>query len=121
MSGDSLSRSWGWSEARLSRGVAEGLGGANFGGELLLLFAQRAEVALHLQAVPELGRLAEKRSEADGHDGGDGAVPKDDLVDRAGRNADGAGHGILGNPHRSEVFLQQNFTGCDGRVHGYNA
>jgi len=50
--------------------VAEGLGGANFGGELLLLFAQRAEVALHLQAVPELGRLAEKRSEADGKSNG---------------------------------------------------
>lgn len=101
--------------------MAEGLGGANFGGELLLLFAQRAEVALHLQAVPELGGLAEEGSEADGHDGRDRTLAEDNLVDRAGRNADGAGHGILGNSHRSEVFLQQDFTGRDGRVHGYNA
>ncbi len=53
------------------RGVAEALGGTDFGGELFLFFAQRAKITLDLQAVPELGRLAEEGSEADGHDGGD--------------------------------------------------
>lgn len=100
--------------------MTEALGGADFGGELLALFAQGAEVTFDLQAVPELGRLVEERTEADGHDGGDRAVAEDDLVDRAGRHADGAGHGVLGNPHGGEVFLKQDFAGCDGRVHAYD-
>jgi len=37
------------------------VGGADLGGELLSLFAQRAKITLDLQAVPELGCLAEKR------------------------------------------------------------
>ena len=100
--------------------MAEALGGADFGGELLLLFAQRPEVALNLQPVPELGGLAEEGSEPDGHDGGDGTVAQHDLVDRAGRNTDGAGDGVLRNPHRGAVFLEQDFTGGDGWVHGYD-
>jgi hypothetical protein len=47
-------------------------------------------------------------------------VPQHDLVERAGCDADGAGRGVLGNPHRSEVFRKQDFAGCDGRVHGYD-
>ena len=70
--------------------------------------------------MPELRRLAEEGAEADGPDGSDRTVAEDDLVDRAGCHPDGAGHGVLGNPHRGEVFLEQNFAGCDGRVHGYD-
>ena len=80
--------------------MTEGLGGADFGGELLLLFADGAEVALDLQAGPELRCLAEKGSEADGHDRSDGSVPQHDLIDRAGRHADGAGRGVLRGPSR---------------------
>ena len=94
------------------RGAAEALGGTDFGGELLLLFAQGSKITLDLQPVPELRRLAEKGPEADGHDRSDGSVPQDDLVDRAGCYADGAGRGVLGNPHRIEVFLEQDFAGC---------
>ena len=36
-----------------------------------LLFAPGAKITTDVQAVPELGRLAEEGSEADGHDGGD--------------------------------------------------
>ena len=100
--------------------MAEALGGADFGGELLLLFTERPEVALNLEAVPELGVLAEEGAEADGHDGGDGTVAQHDLVDRAGRNTHGAGHGVLRNPHRGEIFLKQDFAGGDGWVHGYD-
>ena len=103
-----------------SRGVTEGLGGTDFGGELLLLFAQGSKITLDLQPVPELWRLTEKGPEADGHDRSDGSVPQHDLVNRAGCDADGAGHGVLGNSHRSEVFLEQNFARRDGRVHGYD-
>ena len=100
--------------------MAEGAGGADFGGELFSFFPQGTEVAFDLQAMPELGSLAEKGSETDGHDRSDRAVAEDDLVDRAGRHADGAGHGVLRNPHRGEVFLEQDFSGCDGRVHAYD-
>jgi hypothetical protein len=62
--------------------------------------------------VPELRRLTEKGPEADGHDRSDRSVPKHDLVDRAGCDADGAGHGVLGNSHRIEVFLKKDFAGC---------
>ena len=70
--------------------------------------------------MPELGALAEEGAEADGHDRRDRAVAEDDLVDRARRDADGAGHGVLGNTHRDEVFLEQDFTRCNRRVHGHN-
>ena len=96
------------------------MGGADFGGELFLLFAQGAEITLDLQAMPKLGGLAEEGSEADGHYRRDRAVAQHDLVDCAGCHTDGTGHGVLGNPHRSEIFLQQDFTGCDGRVHAYD-
>ena len=70
--------------------------------------------------MPELGRLAEEGAEADRHDGRDRAVAEDDLVDRAGRHGDGAGHGVLGNAHRGEVCLEQDFAGSDGRLHDYD-
>jgi hypothetical protein len=57
--------------------------------------------------------LAEEGAEADGHDGRNRAVAEDDLVDRARCHANGASHGVLGNPHRGEVFLQQDFAGCE--------
>ena len=101
--------------------MAEGAGGADFSGEFFLLFTQGSKITLNLQAMPELGSLAEKGSEADGHDGSDRAVAEDDLVDRAGCHPDGAGHGVLGNPHRGEIFLEQDFSGCDGWVHAYDA
>jgi hypothetical protein len=85
----------------------------------LLAFAgQGAEVAFHLDAVPEGVGLAEEDAEADGHGRCDGAFAEDDLVDRAGRDADGTGHGVLGDAHGLEVFLQQNFAGSYGRFHG---
>ena len=95
--------------------------GSNPSRKALLLLRQRAKVALDLHAVPELRRLVEEGAKADGHDGRDRPMPEHNLVDRTGSHADGAGHGVLGNPHRREVFLQQDFTGSDGRVPGHNA
>jgi len=89
-------------------------------GEFLLVFGQSAEVTLDLNTMPELRGLAEKCSETDGHSGRDGTAGVDDLVDRTGRDADGAGHGILGNPHGNQVFLQKDFAWCDEWAHGYN-
>lgn len=42
-------------------------GGADFGGEALLLFSQGAEVALDVDAVPEFERLGEEGAEANGN------------------------------------------------------
>lgn len=89
-------------------------------GELLRLAGEGAEVALDLQAMPELGRLAKEGTEADGHGGGDRALAEHDFVDRAWRHTDGPGHGILGNAHRRQVLLEQDFPGCDRLGHGYN-
>ena len=44
----------------------------------------------------------------------------DDFVDRPGGDTDGAGHGILRNTHRREVFLEEDFAGGYGWLHGYN-
>jgi len=104
----------------VSRGATEALSGANFCGELFVFFAKGPEIALDLQPVPELGGLAEEGTEADGHDGSNRSVAEHDLVDRARGDSDSAGHGVLRNSHRREVFLEQDFTGCNRRVHGYN-
>ena len=101
--------------------MAKTLCGADFCSGLLLLFAQGPKITLDLQPVPELRGLAEKGAEAKRHDRRDRTVAEDDLVDRTRCHADGAGHGVLGNRHRSEVFLQQDFAGCDGRVLGCDA
>ena len=90
------------------------------GGELLVVFGQGAEVALDLDAVPEFRGLAEEGSEADGHGWRDGTAGVDDLVNRTGSDADGAGHGILGNSHGNQVLFQKDLAGCDGWIHGYN-
>ena len=97
--------------------MAEALGGADFGGELFLLFAQGAEITLDLQAVPELRGLAEERAKADRHRGGDGPFAQHDLVDCPGGHADGPGHGILGEAHGGQILLQQDFSGCDRWIH----
>jgi len=99
------------------RGTGNSHGGLDVGGEFFPVFGKGAEVTLDLDAVPEFRRLAEEGSEADGHGGGDGAAGVDDLVDGAGGDADGTGHGILGDAHGKEVFLKKNFAGCDGSVH----
>ena len=90
------------------------------GGELLVVFGQGTEVALDLDAVPEFRGLAEEDSKADGHGGRDGTAGVDNLVDGTGRDADGAGHGVLGDAHGNQVLLQEDLAGCDGWIHGYN-
>ena len=40
-----------------------------------------------------------------------------DFVDRPGGDTDGAGHGILRNTHRREVFFEENFAGDYGWLH----
>ena len=87
------------------------------GGEAFAVFGQRAEVAFHLEAIPEVFGLPEEGAEADRHGRGDRAAAEDDFVDGARRHIDGAGHGILRDSHGFEVFLQQDFSGRDGRVH----
>lgn len=76
-------------------GVCEFGGGADFAGESPLLFRQGAEVALNLDAVPELGGLAEEGAEADRHGRGDGAFAEHDLVDGSWSHTDAAGYGVL--------------------------
>lgn len=94
--------------------------GLDAGDEFLALAGEGAEVAFHLDAVPEGVGLAEKDTEADGHGWGDGALAEHDLVDCPWRHADGAGHGILRDAHGLEIFLQQDLAGSDGSVHGCN-
>lgn len=98
-------------------GAGDGHGRLDVGGELLLVLGEGAEVTLDLDAVPEFGGLAEECSEADGHGGRDRAAGVNDLVDGARGDADGAGHGVLGDAHGIEVFFQKNFAGCDGWIH----
>ena len=87
----------------------------------MLAFAGKgAEVAFHLDAVPEGVGLAEKNAEADRHCRSDGPLVKHDLVDRPRRHADGAGHGVLRDAHGLEIVLQQDFAGGDGHFYGYN-
>lgn len=102
----------------LSRGGGDREGGLNAGDELVALIGEGAEVAFHLDAVPEGVGLAEEDAEADRHGRSDGAFAEHDLVDRPRRHADGAGHGVLGDAHGLKVFLQQDFTGGDGSFHG---
>jgi len=66
-------------------------GRADFGGELLLLFSQDAEITLDLKPVPKLGRLTKEGTKADGHRRGNGALAEHDFVDRSGRHAEGSG------------------------------
>jgi len=100
-----------------SGSAGDGQSWLDVGGELLLVLGKGAEVAFDLDAVPEFSGLAEESPEADGHGGGDGAAGVDDLVDCARGDADGAGHGVLGDAHGNEVFLQKDFAGCDGWIH----
>jgi len=73
--------------------------GLNFGGELFAFPSQGAEIALDLEAVPELGGLLKKCSEADRHGRRDGPATQYDFVDRPRRDADGPGHGVLRYAH----------------------
>ncbi|SVC94848.1 uncharacterized protein METZ01_LOCUS347702 [marine metagenome] len=99
----------------------QGGGGLYVGGEFFAVLGEGPKVAFDLEAVPKVLGLTKEDAEADGHGGSDGAPAKDDFVDGAGSDADGAGHGVLGNAHGAEVFLQKNFSGCDWWVHDYNA
>ena len=78
---------------------------------------QLARIAFKLESMPEFIRLAEKGGETNRHGRCNRPPAMNDFVDRAWRDADGVGHGVLRNPHRFEVFLQKNFTGCNGRIH----
>ena len=101
-------------------GVNQINGGRDGSSELAALSGEGAEVALDLEAMPEVLGLAEKGAEADGHGWGDGALAKDDFIDGARRNADGACHGVLGDAHGEEVLLKKDFAGCNWRFNGYN-
>ena len=76
-----------------------------------------AKVALHLKSVPELVRLAEKGAEANRHGRRNRPPAMYNLIDGARSNPYRAAHGVLGNPHRLEVFLKQNFTWCNRSAH----
>jgi len=94
-------------------GCDEFRGGPDCGGEAFAVFCQRTEVAFHLETIPEALGLPEESPEANRHGRSDRASSEDYLVDRTGRNPDRTGHRILGNPHGLEIFLQQDFAGCD--------
>ena len=96
-----------------SSGVRERLRGGDSGDELAALLGQGAEITLDLKPLPKALGLAEERSKTNGHGRGDGALAEENLIDGAWRHLDGAGHGVLGNPHGIEIFLQQDFSGCD--------
>ena len=70
-------------------------GGFDAFGERATLLGEGSEIAPDLNAVPEGVCLAEEDAEADGHGRSDVAFVEDDLVDRAGRDADSAVHGVL--------------------------
>lgn len=91
--------------------------GTDASGELAAFFGESAEVAFDLKPMPETLGLGEEGTEADGHDRGNGPASQNDLIDGAGRHTDGTSHGVLGDTHGIEVFLQQDLSGCDGRVH----
>lgn len=93
--------------------------GLDLGGEALSVFGQGTEVAFHLQAMPELWRLIEEGAEADGHGRRDGALAEYDFVDGTRRYADGAGHGVLGDTHGDQVFLEEDLSGGDAWVQGF--
>ena len=76
------------------------------GGQLPALAGEGAEFAFDLEAVPEVVGLTEEDAEADGHRRRDGAAAQHDFVDGTGRDSNGTGHGILGNAHGLEIFLQ---------------
>src|ERR1035437_10214413 len=111
---------WGWRRSESSGSAGDGHGGLNVGGELVVGFGQGTEVALDLDAMPEFRGLSEEGTKADGHGGRCGSAGVDNLVNGTGRDADGAGHGVLGNAHGNQVFLQKDLAGCDGWIHGYN-
>lgn len=94
--------------------------GLDLDGKLPASLVQSSEVTLNLKPMPELGGLAEEGTEADRHGGRDCPSAQDDLVDGAGRHADGAGHGVLRNTHREQVFFEEDFAGCNGRAECHN-
>ena len=102
-----------WRLATSSSCGADGERGLDVGDELAPLTGEGAEFTLDLEAMPEVVGLTEERPEADGHGRGDGAFPEHDLIDGAGRNPDGPGHGVLGNSHGLEILFQQDFSGSD--------
>ena len=78
------------------------------------------EVAFSLDTIPEFVGLSEEGSEADGHSGGDGASAADYLIDGSRGDADGASHGVLGYPHRREVFFKENLARRNRVAHRYS-
>ena len=94
-------------------------GGGDSSGEFAALSGQTAEIALHLDAIPEILGLAEKGTEADGHGGSDGALPEHDFIDGTGWHTDGTGHGILRDTHGLEIFFEQDFARGNRWVHGH--
>ena len=103
-----------------SMGGNYGIDRLDTGDELLAFAGEDAEVAFHLDAVPEGVGLAEKNAEANGHGRSDGPLAEHDLVDRPRRHADGASHGVLRNTHGLEIFLQQDLAWGNTCLHGYN-
>jgi hypothetical protein len=96
---------------------AEFFGRSNALRELFLVHCERTKIALHLNTMPKRFRLLEESTKADGHRRSNCAFSKNNLIHRPGRNPDCPGHGILGNPQRLEVFLQQDLTRSHRRVH----
>ena len=78
---------------------------------------QLAEVALDLDAMPELVRLTKEGPKSNRHGRSDRPPREDDFVSCPCGNTDGAGHGILRNLHRLEVFPKRNLSGRDGLFH----
>lgn len=78
------------------------------------------EVAFHLDAVPEGVGLAEEGAEADGHGRSDGTLAEHNLIDGPRRHADRPRHGVLGDAHGFEVFIQKDLAGSDGCFHSCN-
>lgn len=100
-----------------SGGGGDRVGGLDAEDEFLALAGEGAEIAFHLDAVPEGVGLAEEDAEADGHGGSDGSLAEHDLVDRARRHTDGAGHRVLRDAHGLEILLQQDLPRSDGSLH----
>ena len=86
-----------------SGGRDDRLGRLDTGDELLAFAGEDAEVAFHLDAVPEGVGLAEEDTEAYGNGRSDGSLAEGRSIDRPRWHADGAGHGVLRNAHGLEV------------------
>ena len=69
------------------------------------------DIVVRLQADPKAIGPAEKPRQAKPGIGRDGARARDDLADPPLRHADLIGEPLLGDLHRLEEFLDENFTG----------